>query len=206
MIKPHYDLTARVKSPQFERIRRYLLTEREFVQARVAGPQRWWHKLSVPSLGVYGRADWRTYGRELDHFERRVSRHAEDLHTGLVPLKFMVWHNGSQPDDHIRVHLEIKGGTFMKHKKAPHPPTRLDGGADSADGHHLPKIGRFTRTGVKITPHHVSVELSGLKPHDSAALLHDTLHVQADKHTVIEYAVHSNRVALERGVVRIVDR
>jgi hypothetical protein len=202
--EPVYWVTAKVTEPDYEVEYKFLAAERAFVDRRVEALSRTgWGKVSMPALGIFGRKDWKAYAHALTKYDKELQEYANSVYEGLLPVKFVVYNASEHHDAHIRAAVKVTDGKVDLDKKPPARPARLDGRSKGS----LPKLKwgwpTFVRSNVKMTPHHLSANFSGLGAEDAADLLNKLVHLHVHPDTRVEYEVSSRNVPHEHGEVEL---
>ncbi len=197
----HYLVMAQVCEPNYDKELQFLKTELDFVERKLAskGP-----RLAVPSLGFFGRDDWRGYKHKLEAYARQLERYSDETDAGVIPVRFMVYNSGEIEDAGVHVRVHVTGGRIDETRKAPARPDRLDGHGGGLPQLVLPKPG-FSRRDIKVTAHAMSAVLSDLGPHDGAALANQLVHLHLNDGTEVKYEVMSRNTPQEAGEVELVE-
>jgi hypothetical protein len=203
--EPHFWVMASMSEPKYETEWKFLAAEQAYVRNKLAeGRPRGLGDVSIPALGFFSHKDWRKYAHQLDKYAEKLADYADDVKHGVLPVKFSVFNNAGTSAQGVAVHIKVADGRLDEHKKAPERPVRLDGRGKAAK-FKLPALSGFTRSGITITAHKVSAELSVLAAHDGAAVVNQVLHVHCGPDTLVTYELASRNGVREAGEVEIAD-
>lgn len=203
---PTFSVTVETRVPPFDTERLFVINEKKHARRELARLKERHPVLAavLPVLGSLKAKDWKHYLEALNHYWEKLDHHEEEIIQGMVPVKFFVINNGAETDEAIRIRVQVENGTIHPAKEAPVRPVRIDGGQHVADPEQVtapmvPPIGRFSRRGIKVTPHAVEAEFSMLEGHDSADLVRQVLYVDVHDDTRLTYEIRSKRMKEVQG-------
>lgn len=192
---------AQVIEPDYELEKRYLKAELAFAKRKLATTRHSWP--SWPNLGILARQDWQHYAHKLETYEHQLDKYAQAVQEGVLPVKFAVYNPTKHADNSVHVKVKIANGTISQTKQPPSRPERIDKGGHNLPKLTIPKITSFRRTGVRITEHTISAELSQLNACDGATLVNQLLHVNCGPDTRVSFEISSYNMPHEQGEVML---
>ncbi len=203
--KPQYWVMLKLCEPKYETEHNFLQTEIAFAKRKLVKHKnsllRDW---SLPALGFYSHKDWQKYVHALQHYEDQLDKYQDEVEGGVLPVKFAVYNAAQTEDSGLIVEVHVADGRIDSKKKQPERPVRLDGHGKTSK-YTWPKLGGFSRSRVKITPHSISAELSGLGPEDGAVLVNQLVHLHTQHDTKLKYGISSLNAGHETGEVELHD-
>jgi hypothetical protein len=195
-------ITAELIEPDYDAELRYIRTEMEYVERKIAEKGRGLiHKLSWPSVGILSHKDWLAYRRALKHYYEKLLDYADDVEDGVLPVKFAVHNAANRADQDVALTVLVHGGRIDTAKQPPVRPERADGAPGQEAGVKWPRLTGFRRRDIKISEHSIGVVLSKLGAKDHAMLVNQLVHVHCGPDTDVEYEVRSQNVPHETGPV-----
>lgn len=200
---PQYWVMAKVCEPKYEDERKFVAAEVAFAERRIAKHKesafRW---VSLPAFGVFHHKAWREYIHSLKHYEQQLGKYQDEVAAGVLPVKFAVQNAADEADAQVKIRVQVKDGRVDVDKKVPERPERLDG-----RGKHTkiswPKVGGFSRSEIKITPHAIVAKFSTLGSNDGAVLVNQLVHLHCGPDTEVTYYITSLNVVHESGEVEL---
>ncbi len=199
--EPQYVVAAKLCEPNYKAELKYLRAEMAFVERRLSAPSNVWSWLSIPTLGIFKREDWRKYHRTLDHYGKQLDEYAQSVKDGVLPVKFAVYNTSKRPDKRILVKVHAEEGRFDVKKQPPARPSRMDPAGHTGTKLSLVWPSGFLRRKILLDAHTVQAELSALEGHDGAVLVNQLVHVHCGPDTTVTYDLSSLNVAHESGEV-----
>jgi hypothetical protein len=197
-------VAATITEPKYSAEWKYLKTETAYVERKLESHAGWgWNWISWPGWGLYSHGDWVSYKDKLERYSKQLAKYADDVHEGMLPLKFSIFNDSDEEDSSIRVKVHVKHGRLDEHRKVPTRPERLDSRGKGWPKIAVPNLLGFTRSGIKITEHMVAAQLSALGSREGAGLITDVIHLHTGPETEVTYEIKSRNVSHEMGEVEL---
>jgi hypothetical protein len=201
---PVFEVLAVVAGPDVDEEELFILNEREWVEAQIADYKRkGWLPGLINRLGGPSLDRWRRYSHALDVYTNVIDQYNYEMSEGIIPFRVVVTNLSSQPERNIRIRLTVKDGAILLAKRPPERPERPDGVQHVPEQTTYRLFGGFIRRNIRIGTQTISAEFSKLAAGDDAALVNETLFLQMDPGTSLEYELSTDSIDGIRGSVQM---